>query len=232
MPNTTKCPYCGAELEAIEVTVGDKTFHVGSRPCNCEQARGERMNRLLNEENARLDAERRRLDRDLRAAGVPPRYRGLDTAGFEHYVELVLSGTGLYLYGPQGSGKTRAAMAVATELVRLGKTVAVEIVPNLLDSMRSRSSEDRDRTEKLSKSSVLVLDDLGKENPTPYACERLFQIINDRYNAMLPIIATSNYSRGTIAARLSEGDTGRSIASRLAETTESVFFDGKDWRLG
>ena len=78
---------------------------------------------------------------------------------------------------------------------------------------------------------MLVLDDLGKEAPTAYACERLFDIVNERYNAMLPIVVTSNYSRGEIARKLTEGDVGRSIASRLCEMTRSVHMDGTDRRL-
>ena len=97
--------------------------------------------------------------------------------------------------------------------------------------MRSRSAENRAATDELARCRVLVLDDLGKEAPTAYACERLFDIVNERYNALLPVIVTSNYTRGEIAQRLVEGDVGRSIASRLCEMTRRVHVDGEDRRL-
>jgi len=38
---------------------------------------------------------------------------------------------------------------------------------------------------------MLVLDDLGTESATPWAKEKLFQLINYRYVARLPTIVTS-----------------------------------------
>ena len=39
---------------------------------------------------------------------------------------------------------------------------------------------------------VLVLDDLGAHSSTPWAQEKLFQLINHRYNARLPTVITLN----------------------------------------
>jgi len=39
---------------------------------------------------------------------------------------------------------------------------------------------------------LLVLDDLGAEQRTPWANEKLFQLLHHRYNAMLPTVITSN----------------------------------------
>ena len=39
----------------------------------------------------------------------------------------------------------------------------------------------------------LALDDLGAENSTPWAEEKLYQIIVHRHNARLPTVITANY---------------------------------------
>ena len=81
-----------------------------------------------------------------------------------------------------------------------------------------------------------MVDDLGKEGAaTPRAAEKLFDLFNDRYNEQTlerprPILVTSNFPRGQVAARVSEGGAGVAIASRLKEITEAVAMDGEDWR--
>src|SRR6185437_12505972 len=39
---------------------------------------------------------------------------------------------------------------------------------------------------------LLVLDDLGTESATPWAQEKLYQIINYRYNYQMPTVVTTN----------------------------------------
>ncbi|GCE24186.1 hypothetical protein KDK_79860 [Dictyobacter kobayashii] len=39
---------------------------------------------------------------------------------------------------------------------------------------------------------LLVLDDLGTEQNSPWANEKLFQLLNYRYNAHLPTVITTN----------------------------------------
>lgn len=84
---------------------------------------------------------------------------------------------------------------------------------------------------------LLVIDDLGKEGAgTPRAAERLFDLVNDRYNRSTllhprPTLVTSNFRRGELPRMISEGGAGLAIASRLSETTEAVEMGGPDRRL-
>ena len=231
MPNTIKCEHCGADLPAKTVEFGGREVQIGYEFCHCEGATKERMVNMERERLREIEEAARELDRKCAAAGIPKRYMRADHDKAEAVAAAVEDGQGFYIYGGQGTYKTTLAMAVARILVARGAVVRVCVVPNLMEAMRSRTAEDRAVTERLSTCGVLILDDLGKESPTAYACERLFSIINDRYNAMLPVIVTSNYSRGDIARRLSEGDVGPSIASRLVETTRIVHLDGADRRL-
>ena len=49
---------------------------------------------------------------------------------------------------------------------------------------------------------LLVIDDLGKEKPTEWVLEKLFLIVNNRYNNYLPIVITTNYNRNQLRERL------------------------------
>ena len=44
------------------------------------------------------------------------------------------------------------------------------------------------------------------------------------------MLVTSNFPRGNVAARVSQGGAGVAIASRLKEMTEAVEMGGEDWR--
>jgi len=103
----------------------------------------------------------------------------------------------LLLEGTYGCGKTHLAAAVGNARVEKGDSVIFITTPDLLDHLRSAygpSSEvgydetfDRIRT-----TGVLILDDLGVENPSPWAQEKLFQLLNFRYVEKLPTVITTN----------------------------------------
>ncbi|MBQ9042328.1 MAG: ATP-binding protein [Eggerthellaceae bacterium] len=235
MSNTTEtveaCEFCGRPLERLTVNLGGVERPVGWKGCHCDGATAARVAEMQAEEE-RLAAERRNSEiRRLMGAGLPERYLGAEHPNAEAIADLWWDGMGFFIDGQQGTGKTHLAAAVFRTLCKMGCGARFVVVPDLMEAMRSRKTEDRDQTARLATVDVLVLDDLGKETPTPYACERLFDIVNARYNAMLPIGVTSNFTRGEIAQRLTEGDVGRSIASRLCEMTRRVHLDGVDRRL-
>ncbi len=97
--------------------------------------------------------------------------------------------------GEYGCGKTHLAAAIANEICKRGGTALFVVVPDLLDHLRatfapsSTVSYDQ-RFDETRHAPVLVLDDLGTENATPWAREKLFQIIDYRYVAKLPTIIT------------------------------------------
>lgn len=155
---------------------------------------------------------------------------------------IVKTGEGLYLVGSPGTGKTFLAAIIAQELLNNGKSVIFGDVPSLLEQLKgSYSAESEASIEELMKTltaaDMLVLDDLGTENPTEWAVERLYLIINNRYTEQKPIIVTSNYGLGTTAARLNkpkngkEGVTGSRIVSRLKQMCKVAEIKGEDRRF-
>jgi DNA replication protein DnaC len=102
----------------------------------------------------------------------------------------------LLLTGSYGCGKTHLAAAIANTCVEYGMATLFLTVPDLLDWLRySYGSSDisyEQRFEEIRNVSLLVLDDLGAQNATPWAVEKLFQIIDYRYIRRLPLVVTSN----------------------------------------
>jgi DNA replication protein DnaC len=102
------------------------------------------------------------------------------------------------------------------------------VVPDLLDHLRatfepSRGIDYDDRFNKIRNTFLLVLDDLGTENTTPWAREKLYQIVNHRYNERLPTVITTNQPDSAIDERILSRMLDRSLSDRLN-------FTGDDYR--
>ena len=97
--------------------------------------------------------------------------------------------------GPYGCGKTHLAAAIGNERVNQGIPPLFIVVPDLLDYLKatfnpkSFVSYDQ-RFENIKTADLLILDDLGTQSQTPWAKEKLFQLLNYRYNAELPTVVT------------------------------------------
>jgi DNA replication protein DnaC len=122
--------------------------------------------------------------------------------------------------GQNGSGKTHLAAAIANSLHAAGKTALFVVVPDLLDHLRSAFSPESQVSydylfERIKKAPVLILDDYGEQAATPWAQEKLYQLVNYRYNAQLPTVFTMSYSLDEIENR---------ISSRMVDHSLSLVF--------
>jgi DNA replication protein DnaC len=101
----------------------------------------------------------------------------------------------LLFTGPYGCGKTHLAAAIANYRAELGDPPLFVSVPDLLDHLRAAfgpnagTTYDR-RFDEVKTANLLVLDDMGSQSATPWAREKLYQLLNHRYNAELPTIIT------------------------------------------
>ena len=127
----------------------------------------------------------------------------------------------LTLFGDTGVGKTHLAVAVAAELLSRGGGVFFAFVPELLDHLRYTFRPDSAITydrlfEEVKGAPLLVLDDLGKERSSPWAVEKLYQIIVHRHNASLPTVITTmvdfTRERDPIASRVQDPSIGQLVS--------------------
>jgi DNA replication protein DnaC len=127
----------------------------------------------------------------------------------------------LVLVGDIGCGKTHLAAAIANYRYQANQSALFVVVPDFLDHLRSTFSPESKVSydqlfEKVKTAPLLILDDFGEQTTTPWAREKLYQVINYRYNARLPTVITTRCS-------LDEIDS--SISSRLADPKISVVWN-------
>ena len=127
----------------------------------------------------------------------------------------------LVILGSYGCGKTHLAAAIANARLAQGHSVLFVVVPDLLDHLRATFAPDSDvaydeQFDKVRTSPLLILDDLGTESSTPWAQEKLFQILNYRYNSHLPTVITSNSELEKIDVRLRSRMTDPDLSITVA----------------
>ncbi len=134
----------------------------------------------------------------------------------------------LVLQGVTGCGKTHLASAIVNYQYQANKPALFIFVPEFLDHLRSAFNPDSKVSydqlfEKVKNTPLLVLDDFGEQAATPWAREKLYQVINSRYNARLATIITTRCS-------LDEIDSP--IRSRFIDPKISVTFaiEAPDYR--
>ncbi len=127
----------------------------------------------------------------------------------------------IVLRGPNGCGKTHLAAAIGNHQLRKGRPVFFKVVPDLLDYLRSAFSPNSEVTsdelfEMVKKVPLLILDDFGEQAATPWAQEKLYQLISHRYNDRLPMVVTTCLPLEEIELR---------VVSRMVDPRISVVFD-------
>ena len=136
----------------------------------------------------------------------------------------------LYLYGGAGTGKTFLATLIAKEFCN----VIFGDVPTLLGKIKQTFNGNGDSQEIISRycnCDLLILDDLGAGQVTEWSADIIYQIINNRYNALKPIVITSNFDIEGLQERLKiDSYSATRITSRLSEMCLQGFLGTKDRR--
>jgi DNA replication protein DnaC len=140
------------------------------------------------------------------------------------------AGRGLYFCGDVGTGKTRLAVGVMNQLIEdKGVPSLFVTVPELLDNLRGAYNDPGrnldEWMEAVKTAELLVMDDLGSEKVTSWVQERLFVIVNHRYQEERPTIFTSNIAPKDLPTQL-----GERTASRIMSMCEWIALDGEDYR--
>lgn len=228
--------------------------------CQCEKAKKKREEERRAEEE-RLKAEKERAYREkietmIRESRLGPRFKMRTFANFEvneknkeayevakkyavEFDKYKRQGLGLLFTGGYGTGKTHLAAAICHEIIKQGYQPIFGTMITLLEKIKttyeneySRETEER-ILRKYTDCDLLIIDDLGKERPTDWTLEKLYYVINTRYENCLPIIITTNYTPGKLITRLTVKDnieTPEAIVSRIYEMCKGVYMDWEDYR--
>ena len=200
-PAESVCPICGGAGYLVrDVPLGHPDFNK-LVPCRCkvDELDGRRRDELHQMSNLG-QLSRMTFDAFMPGGVALPEDKRLNLRlAFDAAREFAREPRGwLVLQGTYGCGKTHLAGAIANEVVARGEPVLFVVVPDLLDHLRATFGPNSavsfdERFESVRTASLLILDDLGSHVTSPWAQEKLFQILNYRYNLELPTVITTNY---------------------------------------
>lgn len=128
-------------------------------------------------------------------------------------------GKGLYFYSyEKGSGKTRLAASIGNALVSVHRArVKFVTTLDLLDEIKATYNKESAMSENklleaVKSVDVLILDDIGVEEPTGWVKEKLYNILNSRMDNKKVTVFTSN----STVAELRHDDRIKSRIEKMA----------------
>lgn len=173
--------------------------------CKCDIAReeAEKARRAAEEEQRRIDNMRRvgitspnyALMTMAADDGTCPNMTKLASRYVEKRADMYRENIGLMFHGGTGGGKTFWAAAITNAMIDNGMSAMITTVPRLMSAMAKDFEANKNYIlDQIARVGFLVLDDIGFERQTSYAAEKMFEIIDARYQARRPLIITTNLS--------------------------------------
>jgi DNA replication protein DnaC len=172
---------------------------------------------------------------------TPPRYRQATATHPDIQQWADNAGTdpetagNLLLTGTTGTGKTHQAYGALRRIAEAGPhryEIIATTAADMYGLLRPKGSErgTEAELERLARIPLLLLDDLGSAKSSEWTEEVTYRLINERYNACLPSIYTSNLPATSPDGRDITSALGERIASRLSQDTRVVAMTGPDLR--
>lgn len=226
------CEVCGQSKE-MEISVFGRTAIVRVM-CKCEQEayRKREEEQVAKEKMIRLERLRKYslMDEQFKRCRfenfIVDEYNeqmyNLGRNYCENWAEMKANNVGLLLYGPPGTGKTFLVSCIANEL--LEQLVPVIIISSIGLLNRIKETYNRGGAEaeveiinNLKNADLLIIDDLGTESATPWAMEKIYEIVDSRYRDMKPLIITTNLTREALKDKLASEDGVSRTYDRIIE---------------
>lgn len=266
-PPDEQCEFCGKALHHEGLIFGGAVMMWCPfvERCDCEQAIKKWADYDAEQERKKLEEERRiayeaeqaRINRLLGNSGIGKRFQQRRFETFrtdtparrksfqvakeyaDNFAVHMQDGTGLYIEGTNGTGKTHLAAAIAMQLMTEQKISCIcKTAGDLLLDIKSafdRDSVNEKQVLQIYKDvPLLIVDDLGKEQCTDWSISTLYSILNDRYEKMLPTIITTNYNSDDLIRTLTpkgyDNYKAKAIISRLREVSKVLTMAWEDAR--
>lgn len=136
-------------------------------------------------------------------------------------------GNGRIFIGGTGTGKTHLAASITNVLVGREIPVLFATASEHLTKIKNEfdTPDDGKYLERMKGATMLVIDDLGSELDTEWSQSILYDVVNYRYEHLLPLIITTNLS-----ARDIRDVYGERVYSRLLQMCKVVKMYGTDYR--
>ena len=255
-----QCKFCGKLLDLKDYRALYENNYIENiataySRCNCEEANKiwKRYDELIEKEKLR-DFNLKQIDklfqnnnlgkRQLNSTFENYKITNKNKKAYENaknYANKLINGEtdkGLFITGTYGVGKTYLASCIANEVIKNENTVVfgtlIQLLDYIKDTYKDSDISDKEYLNLYSSVDLLIIDDLGKEKPTEWVLEKLFLIVNNRYNNYLPIVITTNYNRNQLRERLCINKNYSmvdSIISRLYEMCGGIEIKDDDHRM-
>jgi DNA replication protein DnaC len=168
----------------------------------------EEWDNMPEEEKQRIHDEERRQEEETKQAelissykakGIPPRYYGVswenwisDTEEKKKAFNTVKNEawkTNLFLCGKSGTGKTHLAMCLTKDGAKYRR------LPDIFREVRSAFDSEQDIIDKYGTVKMLIIDEVGRQKFSPFEMNLFFEIIDKRWNNMLPTTLITNLTK-------------------------------------
>ncbi|MEQ5296072.1 MULTISPECIES: ATP-binding protein [Providencia] len=143
------------------------------------------------------------------------------------------AGEGLIFCGIPGTGKTHLAVSIAREIAEdLQESVFITTAARIIRAFRRTWSGNSEFSEldvlaKYCDPDLLIIDEIGVQYGTDSERNILFEVINDRYEYLLPTILVSNLPLNELDEML-----GERVVDRLLQGGTVLTFNWPTYRRG
>lgn len=147
---------------------------------------------------------------------------------------------GLMISGTYGIGKTHLAVAIANELIKKAVPVICMTMIDLLAGIKQSFDVCQEISEfeimrVYEQVPLLIIDDIGSEQPSQWASSKIFAIVNARYEAYMPTIVTTNYTgdeliRAMTPSNAPDSGNAQKTVDRLKEMCIGIEMTGQSKR--